>query len=80
MMGESMQYDGAGLMEPLRLSTGNLRIEWRRTPEGASEQIAVRRGDRWIELARSDANRPGIQSLVFAAVTAGSLCEIPVIP
>ena len=70
MMGESIQGNGDGLIEPLRLSTGELRVEWRRTPEGVSEQIAVRRRDRWIELARSDMDRPGIQSLVFSSATA----------
>jgi hypothetical protein len=79
MMGESIQGNGDGLIEPLRLSTGELRVEWRRTPEGASEQIAVRRGDSWIELARSDVDRPGIQSLVFSAAIAGSPREIPVV-
>jgi hypothetical protein len=67
-------------MQPLQLVAGDLRIEWRRAPDGASEQIAVRRDDRWIELARSDGVRPGVQSLVFAAASAGTVREIPVLP
>jgi hypothetical protein len=64
----------------MQLTAGDLRIEWHTTADGAAERIAVRREDQWIELARSDPARSGVQSLVFQARVEGVMRDIPVAP
>src|SRR5579875_123232 len=66
-------------MRTLTLTAGDMRLEWRCMDSSASERVMVRRGSEWIELARSDPARLGVQSLVFAVAPAGQAEEIPVL-
>ncbi len=67
-------------MQPLRLEAGDLRLEWRAVTGGVEECLAAYDGERWIGLARSDPGRPGIQSLLLSALSAGSPREVPIVP
>ena len=79
-------------MGTLELQAGELRLTWQVTADVVHEQISVRRGDTWVEMARSDPSRPGLQSLIFGvvedpiggssgrAVTQGQPAEWPVRP
>lgn len=66
-------------MRTLTLTAGDMRLEWHCADDGASERVMVRQSTEWIEVARSDPARSGVQSLVFAVAPTGQTEEIPVL-